>query len=171
MSIIANDKISFEEAIAFTETLMAQMPKMGEEEKKLAISSLVGTNNGARGFFVTYLTSDQAIVEQYTTGVITALQTSPEIVGELLVKNVAMSTAMKVHHLRNNDPEMAEKSARVAKRCSKLIQELDSDLIQEKIAKLKNTIEQEQGEYQSFLKRWGYDQEQKQTIFQAISEI
>lgn len=168
MSLVASDNITFEEAIAFTEQLISEMPSMSEDEKEIAIKSLVKTNNGARGLFVTYLTSDKAIADQYTTGIINALKTSPEIVGELLVKNVAMSTAMKIYHVRNNDGNMAEKSARVTTRSMQLIKQLDLDVIKQKLEQLKTTITEKQGQYQSFLQRWGYDEEQQQAILAVI---
>jgi len=168
MSLVASDNITFEEAIAFTEQLISEMSSMSEDDKEIAIKSLVKTNNGARGLFVTYLTSDEAIADQYTTGIINALKTSPEIVGELLVKNVAMSTAMKIYHVRNNDGNMAEKSARVTTRSMQLIKQLDLDVIKQKLEQLKTTITEKQGQYQSFLQRWGYDEEQQQAILAVI---
>jgi hypothetical protein len=55
---LAPDDISFEDAIAFTQSLLPQMVETNLSESQIedAIASLVKTQNGARGFFVTYLT-------------------------------------------------------------------------------------------------------------------
>ncbi len=168
MSLIASDNITFEDAIAFTQQFIEELPSMSEEEKELTLKSLVKTNYGARGFFVTYLTDENPRVDEYTTGIVQGLASFPEIVGELLVKNIAMSTAMKIYHLRNNDPEMAESSNRVTRRSKKLIEALNLETIKTKINQLKNTLETNQGEYQSFVKRFGYDEEQKQAILAVL---
>lgn len=168
MSLIASENITFEEAIAFTEEFIEKIPNMSEQEKELALKSLVKTNTGARGFFVTYLTNENPRVDEFTTGIVQGLASFPEIVGELLVKNMAMSTAMKVYHLRNNDLEMAESSNRVTQRSKKLIEVLNLEIIKTKINQLKNTLETNEGEYQSFIKRFGYDEEQKQAILGTI---
>ncbi len=169
MSLIANQDISFEEAIAFTQKLIAEMANMTEEEKELAVKSLVNSMNGARGFFVSYLTDDDPIADENSEGIVKGLASSPEIVGDLLVKNIAMSTAMKVYHLRNDDPKMADSSARVTMRSKKLVDLLNLDAIRQKLIKLQNTLINNEGEYQSFLERFGYDAEQKQEILKVIS--
>lgn len=171
MNLRLSDSISFEEAITFTQSLLNQIERMNENQKEEVISNLVKTENGARGFFVTYLTDERSLAEHPTEGVINGLKIDPEIVGELLVKNVAMSTAMSITHQRNNDEEMKQKSQRVAQRSLKLIQQLQSQIITEKIQKLQETIKTNQGEYQEFLERWGYDQEQKQLIVEKLSGI
>ncbi|WP_315862624.1 hypothetical protein [Geminocystis sp. NIES-3708] len=168
MSLIAQKNITFEEAIALTEKFIQQIPELSESEKKSIVSSLVISENGARGFFVTYLTNDNLFVDEKSSGIIAGLKTSAEIVSELLVKNVAMSTAMKITHERNNNLEMAKKSARVAKRSLILIDDLSLSEIEEKIGLLLNTIKNKKGVYQEFLNRWGYDDEQKQAIYQQL---
>ncbi|WP_373480062.1 hypothetical protein [Geminocystis sp.] len=168
MNLTAEKNITFEEAISLTENFINQISQLSEEEKETIVSCLVLSENGARGFFVTYLTSDNAMVDQKSSGIIEGLKTSPEIVSELLVKNIAMSTAMKITHERNENVEMSEKSARVTQRSLNLIQELSMPQIQEKIALLLNTIKEEKGIYQEFLVRWGYDQEQKQSIMDIL---
>lgn len=168
MSLIAQKNITFEEAIALTEKFIQQIPELSESEKESIVSSLVISENGARGFFVTYLTNENPSVDEKSSGIIAGLKTSPEIVSELLVKNVAMSTAMKITHERNNSLEMVEKSARVTQRSLILISQLSLSQIQEKIELLIKTIKEEKGVYQEFLNRWGYDDEQKQAIYQQL---
>jgi hypothetical protein len=169
MNLRAEKNITFEEAIALTEKFINEIPQLSELEKEAIVSSLVISENGARGFFVTYLTNDNPLVDEKSSGILTGLQTSPEIVSELLVKNVAMSTTMKITHERNNNLEMAEKSARVAQRSLNLINQLSLSQIKEKIELLIKTIQEEKGIYQEFLNRWGYDDEQKQAIHKQLA--
>jgi hypothetical protein len=126
--------------------------------------------SGARGFFVTYLTDDRTFADSPPDFVIEALKSSPEIVSELLVKNVTMSAAMAVVHRRNNDENMAQSSDRVCRRSINLIQQLQLDEITNKLKQLQQSIATSEGSYTEFLQKWGYasDREQIQAIQEAI---
>ena len=165
--------ITFEEAIAFTQSLLEkiQNQQITEQETARDITALVQTENGARGFFVTYLTTEMTLADSPSNSVINALASSPEIVGELLVKNLAMSTAMAMTHTRNNDPAMAQSSEQVSRRSKNLIQRLKLNTIQRKLKQLEESVNTETGEYQSFLERWGYDSEQRQAISSKITSL
>jgi len=167
------ESVSFEEAIAATESLLGQMEngKLTEAEIQESIESLVKSKNGARGFFVTYLTDDRNLADNPTEAVVNALKTSPEIVGELLVKNLAMSAGMSVTHRRNNNETMAKSSQRVTKRNGNLIQLTNLDLVSQELKKMRESALTGEGEYQEFIKRWGYDEEQRKVIEKALSEI
>lgn len=169
MNLIASPDISFEEAINLTTEFINKIPQLSETEKHSIVSALVLTENGARGFFVTYLTSENEVVDRTDLSIIKGLKTSPEIVSELLVKNVAMSTAMKITHSRNNDLEMAQKSAIVTQRSLNFIKELSLAEVTTQIKMLINSIKLNEGLYQQFLTKWGYDEEQKQAIIDVFS--
>ncbi len=165
--------MDFSQAIAQTQSLMSQI-EIGNIEKKeikKAIASLVQSKDGARGFFVAYLTSDFAFPDHPSIEVIDALKSSPQIVSELLVKNLAMSAAMAVTHRRNQDEEKAQSSERVCRRSANLIQQINLDLVRSKLKELKVSITSQKGSYQDFLQRWGYDSEQKQAIQEAITVL
>jgi hypothetical protein len=117
------------------------------------------------------LTDPDPGLDQPDPGVVSALQTAPEIVSELLVKNLAMSAAMAVAHRRQQNEALAQGSDRVRSRTTDLMQLLQSDLITERAQKLYQSAATGAGEYTSFLKKWGYDAEQKQVIQQAIVQI
>ena len=165
--------ISFPDAIASTQSLMTQISenKLTEAEIEQAIASLVSSKNGARGFFVAYLTGDLTLADNPSPGVINALRTSPELISELLVENLAMSAAMAVIHRRNDDADNEAGSARVNRRTANLIHKLDLDLITKNLNELQTTITTGKGDYAEFLQRWGYDEEQQQVIQKAIAEI
>ncbi len=166
------ESITFEEALTVSASLLAQMEggKLTESQIQESIESLVRSENGARGFFVTYLTDDRTLADNPSDAVVNALQSSPEIAGELLVKNIAMSAGMSVTHRRNNNEQMAKSSERVTNRSAILVERANLDTVPEKLQKLRESAITGEGEYQDFLERWGYDAEQKQVIEKAISQ-
>ena len=170
---ISLDSISFPDAIAFTQSLMEKIAtgKLEESEIEQQVASLVKTSNGARGFFVAYLTSDSVLADNPSTGVIQALQNSGDSVSDLLVKNVAMSAAMAITHRRNQDETAAAGSDRVKERTMNLIEQLEIESIHRELVALKESVTGAKGDYQKFLTRWGYDEEQKQVIDRTISKL
>lgn len=166
--------LSFPEAIDATQSIMNQIESgqmTNQTEIETQIAPLVKSKQGARGFFVAYLTSELPLADAPSEGIINALKSAPNMVGELLVKNVAMSTAMSITHRRNQDEETAKSSEIVARRSINLIEKLDLDLIKEELAKLQTTLAKGEGNYQGFLEKWGYDAEQKEIIGNAIAQI
>jgi predicted RNase H-related nuclease YkuK (DUF458 family) len=169
-----NETITFAESLSCSQELL-QAIESGELKQTAlvsAISTLISTENGARGFFVTYLTDDvYGTADKIREEVIEALKTSPEIVSDLLVKNIAMSTAMELTHLRNKDQEQAMGSQRVQERTLNLIKQLGSEEIKSKLLQLETTLVNNGGVYQDFLERWQYDQEQKAKIADKIRPL
>jgi hypothetical protein len=167
------ESITFPEAITFTQSLLEQIQlgTISPDDLEKAIISLVNSENGARGFFVTYLTTDGSEPDFPTNEVIQALKSAPEIVSELLVKNLAMSTAMAITHRRQNNEEMAQSSEQVRQRTANLINQIKLPIIWEKLTQLSESITTSQGKYGEFLQRWGYDLEQKQMMQQVLSEV
>lgn len=160
--------ISFENAIQETQDLLSQIEFLDAKTITQKFTELVSTENGARGFFVTYLTSDLSHREYPSLEVITALKTSPIFVNELLVKNLAMSTAMVIYHRSQGDKENAQGSEKVQEKTGQLIKQLLSPALGEKLQQLATSLNTGQGEYQAFLERWGYDNYQRQAIAEII---
>jgi hypothetical protein len=171
LSVPAN--IKFDEAIELTQAFSIQLKKneLASSEIQDFVSAMVQTANGARGFFVTYLTAPDPSFDEPRSEIIAALRANPEIAADLLVKNIAMSTAQQLYHQRRNDPEMMASSATVATRTTKIIQQINLDRIWDLCRELVNTIRTGSGAYSDFLTRWGYDEEQKNSIAQVISQI
>ena len=164
--------VTFEQAIAFTQYARSPMEAGGREaEIAAALKALVKSENGARGFFVTYLTDSGSLADNPSTAVLEALQSAPDIVAELLVKNLAMSAAMAVTHHRNHNETMATQSERVRKRTTRLIELLQLPCVYELSQKLRDSATTGEGSYKAFLERWGYDREQRQVIQQALSQV
>lgn len=165
--------LSFPEAIEATQSIMSQIAsgQISEAEIETKIASLVSSKQGARGFFVAYLTSDLSLADNPSVGIINGLKSAPDLVGELLVKNVAMSTAMAITHRRNQDEETGKSSDLVANRSINLIKKLDLDSLREELTKLQTTLTHGKGSYQQFLEKWGYDAEQQDMIEKKIAQI
>jgi hypothetical protein len=169
-SDVAPEPLSFEAAIAQTQHLLDTMEQgtLSEVEIEAAIAQLVATPNGARGFFVTYLTDERSIADQPSPSVLHGLQSAPEGVADLLTKNLAMSSAMAIAHRRNQNEPLAKGSDRVRSRTLTIIQQLNSADLIEKLQQLQASLEQEAGVYAAFLTRWGYDAEQRAAILAAV---
>ncbi|MBW4575929.1 MAG: hypothetical protein KME08_11665 [Aphanothece sp. CMT-3BRIN-NPC111] len=172
-SFVVPSDITFKDAIALTESLIKQMEagELPEAEIKAAIATLVKTENGARGFFVTYLTSDSSLADDPSEAVVQALQSSPEIVAELLAKNLAMSAAMTLTHSRQDNEEMAQSSERVRDRTTHLIKKVDLASVYDRCRKLLESAATGEGNYKAFLERWGYDTQQRQLMCQALKSV
>jgi len=167
------ETVTFEEAIALTQSLISQMAagEISAPDIEQAITQLVASENGARGFFVTYLTSEDTVADNPSPEVIQALQSSPDTVAELLVKNLAMSAAMALTHRRNEDEEMAQSSEQVRSRTTYIIEQVEMNQVQEFAAELRESALTGEGNYKAFLKRWQYDAEQREIIAQVLEQI
>ena len=166
------EALSFPQAIVTTQSLINKISanQLSEAEIQRQVSSILSTKNGGRGFFASYLTSELPLADNPSIGVINGLKSASQVTSELLVKNLAMSSAMAVVHARNGDRDNLEGSQKVERRTKHLIQKIDLKAIEEEIQKLQHTIKIGEGEYTNFLKRWNYDREQKRAIQEAISD-
>jgi hypothetical protein len=165
--------IKFAAAIELTQqfVLQLQAQALTAEQIEKFVADLVQTQEGARGFFVGYLTSNEAIADQLNLDIIKGLATHPEVVADLLVKNLAMSTAQNLHFLRASQADMAANSATVAARSAQLITALQLPICKEITLQIVEAIRTGTGAYADFLVRWGYDTEQKQAIETALLQI
>ncbi|OWY65514.1 hypothetical protein B7486_41585 [cyanobacterium TDX16] len=165
--------VSFEQAIALTQSLLSQIEAgtLSETDIGTVISALVKTENGARGFFVTYLTSASSVADSPSAAVVEALRSSSDIVAELLVKNIAMSTAQAIFHRRQQKEDMAKGSEQVSHRTTRLIQLVDLPSVRDRAQQLMHSAKTGEGNYKGFLERWNYDTEQRQAISQALEQI
>jgi len=165
------ESLSFDQAIMETQSLIDQIKthELNEIEIQQAVSLILKTKNGGRGFFVSYLTSNESLADNPSTGIVNGLKSSIEVSSELLVKNLAMSSAMVVTHSQNNDLNNLQASQKVCQRTTKLIRQINLASIKEELEKLQTTIDNGHGEYQQFLKKWKYDSNQQKAIKTAIS--
>jgi hypothetical protein len=172
-------EISFETAIEFTETWLEQVAEgtLTEEEIWADLTTLLSHREGVRGFFVCFLTGNSPLADAPPFIFLQAFAAMAEPhLSSILVKNLAMSTAMVLTHYRNGHTVEQEGSQRVQHRSFYLLQALDAfeveSLHRERWALLE-ALEQNTGDYQKFLDRWGYDGEQRgaiQEVIQALTE-
>ncbi len=165
--------IKFAAAIELTQQFVLQLQDgaLTTEQAQNFVGDLVATQEGARGFFVGYLTNNLAVVDNVHPGIILGLEAYPAVVADLLVKNLAMSTAQNLHFLREGQADMAANSATVAKRSRQLIDALQMPEIKIIAQQIVDAICTGAGEYAEFLERWGYDGEQKVVIEQALKNF
>jgi len=167
------EDMTFQDAIALTQSLMTQLSsgELSPVDAASAIAQLVQTQNGARGFFVTYLTAEDSLADHPSPEIIQSLQSAPDTVAELLVKNLAMSTGMAITHRRNQNQEMAQGSDRVRRRTIQLIETVNLPQVQDKAVALRESTITGQGKYKAFLERWQYDAQQREMIRQTLDRV
>jgi hypothetical protein len=164
------ESISFEAAIAYTEKLLQSVNELTNLELQQAIADLIATANGARGLFVSYMTEDWEIGKQQTKAIIEAIKFVPTPASELIVKNLAMSTAMAIAHRRAGNETQAQGSDRVAARSTELIQLINLDAVKHIASQMQESTQTGEGAYAEFLNKWGYDAEQKAAMDIALAK-
>jgi hypothetical protein len=99
------------------------------------------------------------------------LRSAGRDVVDLSVRNLAMSTAMALHHKRSGDGNQQAGSERVTLRCTELLRLLEPNLVKERLEQLLEATIDNAGADVSFLERWGYDDEQKHAISSSVYAI
>ena len=135
------------------------------------VAHLVNSRDGARGFFVVSLSSDSPLMDRLPEPLVLELRAAGEGVVDLTVRNLAMSTAMALHHQRSGDAAQQARSERVRDRSTELLRQLDPNLVKERLVVLLEAAGQASGADLEFLDRWGYDPEQRRAISEAVLAV
>ena len=133
------------------------------------IGELIKTVDGARGFFVVSLSIDCPLMDRFPDALIFQLRSSGEIIVDLTVKNLAMSSAMIITHRNNKDPQEIQ-SKRIKVRCIELLKLLDSTKVKKRLDILLEATKGN-GTDLKFLDKWGYNDEQINAISESIYEV
>ena len=133
------------------------------------IGELIKTVEGARGFFVVSLSIDCPLMDRFPDALIFQLRSSRDIVIDLTVKNLAMSSAMVITHHKNNDSQEIQ-SERIKVRCIELLKLLESNAVKKRLDVLLEATKGN-GTDLKFLDRWGYNYEQITAISESIYKI
>ncbi|CAE8584298.1 unnamed protein product [Polarella glacialis] len=158
------------------------------EEYSVRLAAMLAHSDGARGFFVTYLTEPSLetladspsglspLVVEALRGVDTTVITS------LAIMNVAMPTATALAHEANGDLELAQNSARTARRGSRVLQVLandqstgpatrsELDACRAAAAAWPETAAGDT-QWRPFFKRWRYGENQLRAIGEALDQV
>ncbi len=133
------------------------------------IGELIKTVDGARGFFVISLSIDCPLMDRLPDALIFQLRSSGEIIVDLTVKNLAMSSAMAITHKEKND-SLEIQSERIKIRCIELLKVLDSNTVKKRLDVLLEATKGN-GTDLKFLNRWGYNDKQIKAISESIFEV
>ena len=133
------------------------------------IGELIKTVEGARGFFVVSLSIDCPLMDRFPDALIFQLRSSRDIVIDLTVKNLAMSSAMVITHHKNNNSQEIQ-SERIKIRCIELLKLLDSNAVKKRLDVLLEATKGN-GTDSKFLDRWGYNDEQITAISESIYKV
>ena len=167
-----SNPLSFQDAIAQSSEWIRRwdQEELSDDVLADAVGKIVCERDGARGFFVASLTGESPLMDRLPEPLLHQLRMAGEGVVDLTVRNLAMSSAMSVHHKRQQNQTLMEGSLRVRSRCIDLLKQLDPSLVKERLEKLLDGLDFK-GEDQEFINRWGYDDEQKTEIRTAIQAV
>ncbi len=163
---------SFEEALNAAAIWCDAWQKEELSDEVLAdrVAELLETKIGARAFFVISLSSKAVLMDRVPEALLIQLRNAGELVVDLTVRNLAMSSAMSLHHERNNDFDMQAGSEKVKQRCIELLRSLDPISVKKRLELLLWAIEGK-GKDVEFLNRWNYDNSQKAAIAESIYSV
>jgi hypothetical protein len=145
------------------------------------VAELVASRDGARGFFVVSLTAEAPLMDRLPEPLVAALRQAGDGVVDLTARNLAMSTAMQLHHRRSGDREHQAGSERVQARSIELLRLLEPSAVKHRLEPLLIAALHDDGDGAGlsgdgaddrvFLDRWGYDAEQRRAIAEAIEAV
>ena len=172
MKTMTKQEPSFEEAMNFALLWCTAWEKGELSDEVLAdrIAELIETEDGARGFFVISLASHCPLMDQLPEPVIFKLWEGKELIVDLIVRNLAMSTAMSLHHRRTKNSDQEDGSNRISDRCLDLLRLLEPNSVKSRIEQMLEGI-QGKGNDAIFIEKWNYDKEQKEAIKSRITSI
>ena len=144
--------------------------ELSDEVLAERVSELLETSTGARGFFAISLSSNSPLMDRLPEALIFQLREAGEMVVDLVAKNLAMSTAMALHHQRNKNFKQQFGSQNITRRCLELLKVLEPFSVKKVLESLLEATKGK-GKYADFLNKWNYDDDQKLKIAAAINLI
>ncbi|MXW39941.1 MAG: hypothetical protein F4Z75_02050 [Synechococcus sp. SB0668_bin_15] len=162
--------LSFTEAINRTERWLGQWQAGSMTTEALAqqLEGLLPSADGRRGFFVVALAGPSPLLDEPPAPVVEQLHRGGKVVVDLVVRNLAMGTAMALAHQRQGHGEQAQGSLQVQRRAQALLAQLDPLAVRQRLDQLLAATGGH-GADVAFLKRWNYDAAQRQAIAKVAS--
>ena len=114
--------------------------ELSDEVLSDRIAQLLASRDGARGFFVISLASDCPLMDRLPESLVLQLRTAGQVVIDLTVRNLAMSTAMAIHHQRQGDFNQQAGSERVTARSIELLRLMEPHKVKKRLETLLNAI-------------------------------
>ncbi len=175
------ENLTFDRAISLSNDLIYSV-ETGEVTAAAAaehLNTIVSSINGARGFFVALLTGETALSKALPEEFLEAFRQHPDIVCDLLTKNLIMSATMAITHRRAGDAKMEANSKSVSEKTKRIIRRLDNEAMARHIISMTDAIQHKLqtgdddhgSDYSPFLQRWRYDAEQLKEGLQALSDL
>ena len=163
---------TFQQAMEITAQWLAlwENGELSDEVLGDRVAELVASRDGARGFFVVSLAGDGPLMDRLPEPLLLQLRLAGAGVVDLTARNLAMSTAMALHHQRAGDGAQQGASERVQARCTDLLRGLEPQAVKQRLETLLAATVGE-GEDVVFLDRWGYDTDQRAAIAAAIEAV
>ncbi len=142
---------------------------LSEEVLADRIAELIKTKNGLRGFFA-YALSDKdcLLLDKLPFSLIFKLNEGGEVVVEIVVKNLIMSTAQIIIHQREKNLEYQLSSENISDRCKAILRMLDTKLVTKTVNQVIKDLDKMGNSFDSSVK---YDLEQKDFIKKQILDI
>lgn len=181
--------LTFPEAISESASLIHQLEEDPQRDVKEKLSEILQSSEGARGFLVSLLTENWRFGDHIPSKLIGGIKEAKHITFDLLVKNLVMSTTMRLTHERNRNHEQAQGSIRVARRTKYIISNIKDADLQDCLSSMRNAVQtrledlmvqagstgvqsdtvEKEKEFVSFLEKWKYDQEQLNAANDALN--
>jgi hypothetical protein len=163
---------SFQQAMDITAQWLGlwENGELSDEVLADRVKELVASRDGARGFFVVSLAGDCPLMDRLPNALVIALRSAGDGVVDLSARNLAMSTAMALHHQRSGDLSQQAGSERVQQRCIELLRLLEPAEVKQRLETLLAATGGA-GEDVAFLDRWGYDAAQRAAIAEAVLAV
>jgi hypothetical protein len=129
---------SFPQALAITGQWLElwENGELSDEVLADRVAELVVSRDGGRGFFAVGLAGDSPLLDRLPEPLVLALRAVGAPVVDLCLRNLAMSTAMVLHHARSGDPQQQAGSERVASRCTELLRLLEPSQVKQRLESL-----------------------------------
>ena len=142
---------------------------LSEEVLADRIAELLKTKNGLRGFFAYSLSdSDCYLLDKLPFPLVVKLIEGGKDVVDIVIKNLIMSSAQIIVHIRENNLEYKLASENISERCKSILRLLDSKLVTKTINEIIKDLDNLGNSFDNSIK---YDLEQKNFIKKQIFDI